>query len=371
MTVVEPASRSDQPLVDEALLGQLVGQVISDVGGALTAPLALLGDRLGLFRMMAEKEVVTSAELAAHSGCVERYVREWLLTMAAAGYVQHLAGEPGADDPATARYRLTPEQAEVFTNQDSPAYVVGAFQNLTAATRALDRLTEAFRTGAGMGWHEHHSDMFEGTERFFRPGYLAHLTTDWIPAITGMAQRLAEGARAADIGCGFGASTIILAQAYPATRWTGFDYHQESIDAATRRATRAGDPDNLEFRCGTASEVSGRYDFIAFFDCLHDMPDPVDALRTARSALAQDGAVMLVEPMSWDTVGEALNPLGRLLSGASLLICLPSGLSEPPAMGLGNQAGPARTCELAREAGFGTARVATSTPFNLVYELRP
>lgn len=371
MTVVEPASRSDQPLVNEALLEQLIGQVIADVGGALTAPLALLGDRLGLFKALADKGPLTAAALASESGCVERYVREWLLTMAAAGYVAHLAGEPGSEEPATARYRLTPEQTQAFTNPDSPAYVVGAFQNLTAATRALDRLTEAFRTGAGMGWHEHHSDMFEGTERFFRPGYLAHLTTEWIPALSGMTERLTQGVRAADIGCGFGASTIILAQAYPASRWTGFDYHQPSIDAATRRAASTGGLSNLDFRCGSAAEVRGRYDFITFFDCLHDMPDPVGALKTARTTLAEDGAVMLVEPMSWDTVGETLNPLGRLLSGASLLICLPSGLSEPPATGLGNQAGPARTCELARQAGFGTARVATSTPFNLVYELRP
>jgi 2-polyprenyl-3-methyl-5-hydroxy-6-metoxy-1,4-benzoquinol methylase len=357
--------------VDPAALEALLGRVIADAGGALTTPLALLGDRLGLFRSLAEGGPMTSAELAGVGGLSERYVREWLLAMAAAGYVTHLAGEPGADQPATASYRLSPEQTEAFTNPDSPAYVAGAFQNLTAATRMLDRLTEAFRTGAGIGWHEQHEDMFVGTERFFRPGYLANLTSSWIPALDGVRARLEAGARAADVGCGLGASTIILASAFPATRWTGFDYHQPSVELARARAADAGAAENLSFQVAAAGELTGEYDFITFFDCLHDMPDPIGALRAARAALAHDGTVMLVEPMGWDTVGDALNPLGRLLAGASLLVCLPSGLSGPPAAGMGNQSGPARTCAVAAEAGFGSARVATSTPFNLVYELRP
>jgi SAM-dependent methyltransferase len=249
--------------------------------------------------------------------------------------------------------------------------VAGAFQNLTAATRVLDRLTEAFRTGAGIGWHEHHGDMFEGTERFFRPGYLANLTSMWIPALTGVEGRLKGGGRVADVGCGLGASTVIMAQAYPASSFVGVDYHQDSIELAKERAQAAGVADRVEFRVAGATDLDGTYDFIAFFDCLHDMPDPLGALRAARAAVADTGSVMLVEPMSWDNVADGLNPLGRLLAGASLLVCLPSGLSRPPAAGLGNQAGPARTKELAREAGFSDARVATATDFNLVYELRP
>ncbi|HEY2203628.1 MAG TPA: class I SAM-dependent methyltransferase [Pseudonocardia sp.] len=374
MTATEPAGPTAEPRdeVDPARLEQLLGTVIVDVGGALSTPLVLLGDRLGLFRAMAGGDAMNATDLAAAAGgLAERYVREWLLTMAAAGYVTHLAGEPGAEDPATARYRLGPEQRAAFTDPDSPAYVAGAFQNLTAATRMLDRLTGAFRSGAGIGWHEQHEDMFEGTERFFRPGYLAHLTESWIPALDGVPDRLRAGARAADVGCGLGASTIIMARAYPATRWTGFDYHRPSIELARARAAEAGGLDNLTFEVALAEELGRGYDFVTFFDCLHDMPDPVGALRTARAALADDGVVMLVEPMGWDTVGEALNPLGRLLAGASLMVCLPSGLSGPPAAGMGNQSGPARTCEVAGQAGFGTARVATSTPFNLVYELRP
>ncbi|MBB6380695.1 SAM-dependent methyltransferase [Pseudonocardia eucalypti] len=365
MTATESA-----PVVNPEALEQLVGQVIADAGGALTLPLALLGDRLGLFTTLASSGPVDPAALAARTGLSERYLREWLLAMAAAGYVTYDDGEG-----ETARYRLSAEQAEAFTNPDSPAYVIGACQNLTAATRMLDRLTDAFRTGEGIGWHEHHPDMFVGTERFFRPGYLAHLTGEWIPALTGVPERLTAGGRVADVGCGLGASTIIMAQAYPASEFIGVDYHGPSIELARTRAAEAGVADRVDFRVAGASDLvadpAGGYQLIAFFDCLHDMPDPLGALRAARAAVADDGRVMLVEPMSWDRVGDALNPLGRLLAGASLLVCLPSGLSGPPGAGLGNQAGPRRTCELAREAGFSDARVATSTDFNLVYELSP
>lgn len=372
MTVNESVSSqaADQRAVDPAALEQLIGQVISDAGGALILPLALLGDRLGLFTAIASGGPVTAAELARRTGLNERYLREWLLAMAAAGYVTY-AGADGDPSPRAARYRLSPEQAEAFTNPDSPGYVAGGFQNLTAATRMLDRLTEAFRTGAGIGWHEQHPDMFEGTERFFRPGYLANLTTSWIPSLTGVEARLTAGARVADVGCGFGASTIIMAKAYPNSTFEGVDYHEPSIEAARSRAARAGVADRVTFRVAGAADLSGAYDLIAFFDCLHDMPDPLSALRAARAALAADGSVMLVEPMSWDNVEEALNPLGKVMAAASTFVCLPSGLSADPAYGLGNQAGPARTGEIAREAGFSDARVAAATDFNLVYELRP
>jgi 2-polyprenyl-3-methyl-5-hydroxy-6-metoxy-1,4-benzoquinol methylase len=367
-------SAAGRPAVDPDALMELIGRVIADAGGALILPLAMLGDRLGLFSALASGGPATSAELAERTGLTERYLREWLLAMAAAGYVTYEdvgGGADGGRSAASARYRLSPEQAEAFTNPESPGYVAGAFQNLTAATRVQDRLTEAFRTGAGIAWHEQHEDMFEGTERFFRPGYLANLASSWIPSLAGAEKRLADGARVADVGCGFGASTIIMAQAYPNSTFEGVDYHRPSIDAARGRAAAAGVAERVTFRVAGAADLSGSYDLITFFDCLHDMPDPAGALRAARAATADGGGVMLVEPMGWDSVEEAINPLGKLMAAASTLICLPSGLSAAPAYGLGNQAGPARTCELARDAGFSEARIAAATDFNLVYELRP
>jgi 2-polyprenyl-3-methyl-5-hydroxy-6-metoxy-1,4-benzoquinol methylase len=373
MTTIEPGETAAEA-VDPDALNELLGRWIGDAGGLVTFSLALIGDRLGLFAALGSGGPATAAELADRTGLSERYLREWLLGMAAAGYVSYEGSAPGADDQGSARsarYRLTPEQAEAFTNPDSPAYVAGGFQNLTAATRAVDRLTEAFRTGAGMGWHEHHEDMFKGTERFFRPGYLANLTSLWIPSLTDAERMLTDGALVADVGCGLGASTIIMAQAYPNSRFEGIDYHQPSIDLATQRAADAGVSDRVRFGVAGASDLDGRYDLVTFFDCLHDMPDPAGALRAARAVIAEGGSVMLVEPASWDTVTEMLNPVGKVFAGASLLICLPSGLSAPPATGLGNQAGPARTCQLARDAGFTVARIAATTDFNRVYELRP
>lgn len=365
MTATNPSNAVD--VVDSEKLEELLHQVVADVGAAMTVPLALIGDRLGLFTELADGGPMTAERLADRTGLVERYVREWLLAMATTGYVTYDGGDT---DPATARYRLSPEQAEVFTDTESPAYIAGAFQNLTAATRILDRLTEAFRTGEGVGWHEHHEDLFLGTERFFRPSYLANLTTTWIPALPGVEEKLRTGARVADVGCGLGASTIIMAREYPQSTFVGIDYHAPSIVLAQHRAAEADVSDRVSFRTAGAADLEGAFDLIAFFDCLHDMPDPVGALSAARSALADDGAVMLVEPMSWDTIEETLNPLGRLLAGASTWICLPSGLSAEPAYGLGNQAGPAKTCALGREAGFSVAREAVATDFNRVYELR-
>jgi len=377
MTPDEPALDRSAP--DPDALEALIGQVITDAGGALIVPLALLGDRLGLFSALASAGPATAEVLAQRTGLSERYLREWLRAMAAAGYITYLGSDSGQDADAddgdrsarSARYQLSPEQSEAFTNPDSPGYVSGAFQNLTAATRALDRLTEAFRTGAGIAWHEQHPDMFEGTERFFRPGYLANLTSSWIPSLTGAEKTLADGGQVADIGCGFGASTIIMAQAYPNSTFEGLDYHRPSVEAARDRAAAAGVASRVTFRVAGADELTGRYDLITFFDCLHDMPDPLGALRAARAALVPGGSVMLVEPMAWDSVADGLNPLGKVFAAASTFVCLPSGLSAAPAYGLGNQAGPARTREVARVAGFSAAGVAASTDFNLVYELRP
>lgn len=348
-------------------LEQLLGQVVGDLGGALTAPLVLIGDRLGLFEALRDGAPVTAAELAERTGTSARYLQEWLLAMAASGYVDHL----GRDHLGVDQYALSPEQTELFTHPDSPAYVAGGFQNLTAATRNLDRLTEAFRTGEGMGWHEHHPDMFEGTERFFRPSYLADLTSSWIPAFEGLEERLRQGARVADVGCGFGTSTRIMAEAYPTSTFEGSDYHQPSIDHARQAAQAAGLGDRARFDIAGAADLTGHYDLVTLFDCLHDMPDPLGALQAVRRAVRDDGWVLLVEPLSGDRVEDAFNPVGRLYAAASALICLPSGLSAEPRTGLGNQAGPARTLALAEQAGFTRAREAARTPFNIIYELRP
>ena len=348
--------------VDGDRLGALLGQVVGDLGAVVTAPLVLLGDRLGLWTALSGAGTVTAADLAATTALSERYLREWLLAMAASHYVEH-RGDEG--------YELSPEQAELFVHADGEAFVIGGFQNMTAATRSLDRLEEGFRSGGGMGWHEHHPDMFEGTERFFRPGYLAHLVSDWVPALPGLADRLEQGGRVADVGCGLGASTRILAEAYPQATLVGLDYHASSVRAAQDKAAAAGLADRVSFVVAGAQDLTGTYDLVAMFDCLHDMPDPLAALQAVRAAVADDGWVMLVEPISGDSVEDALNPVGRLFAGASVLICLPSGLSDEPRAGLGNQAGPARTLALAERAGFTRTREATRTPFNIIYELRP
>lgn len=352
---------TDRPL-DQARVEQLLGCVVSDLGGAWTAPLVRIGDRLGLFTAMAEGETTTPDALAERTGTAVRYVAEWLLAMAASGYVEHRG-----DD----RYGLTPEQAALFTDQDNPAYVAGGFQLQTAGVRAADRLAEAFRTGEGMGWHEHHEDLFEGTERFFRPGYLAHLTSEWIPALTGLEDRLRGGAQVADVGCGLGASTVIMAQSYPASSFVGLDYHEQSIALARERAHAAGLTDRVRFDVVPADRLTGHYDLVTLFDCVHDMPDPLGALQAVRRGVRDDGWVLMVEPMSGDRVEDSLNPVGRLYAAASVFLCLPSGLSAEPRAGLGNQVGPARTLALAEQAGFTRTREATRTPFNIVYELRP
>ena len=352
---------TDRP-IDMDRLEQLVGQVVVDLGGAWVAPLVRIGDRLGLFTALAEGGTATPDALAERTGTAPRYVAEWLLAMAASGYVEHRG-----DD----RYGLSPEQAALFVDQDSPAYVAGGFQLLTAGVRAADRLGEAFRTGEGMGWHEHHEDLFEGTERFFRPSYLAHLTTEWIPALTGLEERLRGGAQVADVGCGLGASTRIMAQAYPASFFVGLDYHEQSIALARERAEAAGLTDRLRFDALPADRLTGHYDLVTLFDCVHDMPDPLGALQAVRRGVRDDGWVLMVEPISGDLVEDALNPVGRLYAAASVFLCLPSGLSAEPRTGLGNQVGPARTLALAEQAGFQRAREAARTPFNIVYELRP
>jgi len=361
------------PQLDMDKLNAFMGRAVGDMGAAMHAVLVLIGDRLGLFTALAAAGPATAGQLAERTGLAERYLREWLLAMAAAGYVTYAAGGgSGPEAKRAARYRLSPEQAEAFTNPDSPAYIAGLVQSVTAATRIVDRLTDAFRTGEGIPWHEYHDDKFEGMERNFLPHYTASLTSEWIPSLAGVEERLVRGARVADVGTGFGAPTIIMARAYPNSTFTGIDSHGPSIEKARERAAAAGVADRVTFRVADSSDLGGTYDFIAFFDSLHDMADPATALRNAHAALAPGGSVMLVEPVSWDTVEETLSaPQARLAAGSSLLVCLPSGLSGEPAYGLGNQSGPARILQLAKEAGFGHARVTTSDRRNQVFDLAP
>ena len=344
-------------------LNEFVGKAVGDLGATLTAALVVVGDKLGLYKAMAASGPLTSAELAKKTNTTERYVREWLNAQAAAGYVMY--------DAAKGKYYLTEEQAEALSNEESPACVLGGFQAMIAAGKAVPKVMEGFRTGKGVGWHEHDPDLFMGTERFFRPGYNANLVGSWIPALEGVQAKLEKGARVADVGCGHGASTIIMAKAYPKSKFWGFDYHKPSIVAATKRAQAAGLGDRVTFEVASAKEYPGKFDFVAHFDCLHDMGDPVGAAAHVRESLEPDGTWMLVEPFANDKVEDNLNPVGRVFYSASTLICTPASLSQEVGAALGAQAGEARLREVATRAGFTRFRRATQTPFNLVLEARP
>jgi SAM-dependent methyltransferase len=334
-------------------LDDLVGKVVADAAATFTGTLVRLGDELGLWRALAAGPA-DPAELAARAGIGERYAAEWLPGVAAAGYAAY--------DPRTGTYALTPEQATVFADDTSPVFLTGLY---------LPALAGRWRAGTGFGWHEHHDDLFTGTERFFRPGYAANLPDAWLPALDGVVAKLRAGARVADVGCGHGTSTVVIADAFPATRLWGFDYHAGSIERAAELAKRAGVDDRVAFAVAPAGAIGGGpYDLICLFDSLHDMGDPVAVLAHLRGQLAPDGTVMLVEPNAGDAVADNLNPVGQLFYAASATICVPGGLSQAPGRPLGAQAGPARTLAAAREAGFGRVREADRTPFNLVYELR-
>ena len=348
--------------VDQAKLEQFVGKALGDIGSALTASLVVIGDKLGLYRAMAGAGPMTSKEIAAKTDTNERSVREWLNAQAAAGYVEY--------DAASGRYTLPPEQAVALVDEESPACVLGGFQGMTAAMRAEPKVAAAFKSGKGVGWHEHDPNLFQGTERFFRPGYNANLVSTWIPALEGVREKLDKGARVADVGCGFGASTIIMAKAFPRSKFVGFDYHPASIESARERAARAGVGDRVRFEVAAAKDYPGEYDLVAFFDCLHDMGDPVGAAKHVRSSLAEGGTWMLVEPFAHDRVEENLNPIGRVFYSVSTLVCTQASLSQEVGLALGAQAGEARLKGVLKEAGFAQVRRATETPFNIVLEAR-
>jgi SAM-dependent methyltransferase len=342
--------------VDPVKLNEFAGKMVGDLGAAMSAVLVVLGDKLGLYRELAAGPA-TPAELARRSGTAERYVREWLAAQAAAGYAGY--------DPATGRYALSPEQAMVFADEGGPAFMAGAFEIVASMFRDEPKLSEAFRSGKGVGWHEHDACLFRGTERFFRPGYEAHLVPEWIPALDGVQRKLERGARIADVGCGHGASTIVLAKAFPNSRFFGFDYHAPSIERARKAAAEAGVADRTQFAVAAAKEFPGTdYDLVAFFDCLHDMGDPVGA------ALSPDGTWLIVEPFAHDRVEDNFNPVGRIFYAASTMVCTPASLSQDVGLGLGAQAGEARLRDVIAAGGLTRFRRATETPFNLVLEAR-
>jgi SAM-dependent methyltransferase len=355
----------EQPVeVDGDKLMEFVFRAVGEVGATLNSALVVLGDKLGLYRAMAGAGPLAPAELAERTGTAERYVREWLNAQAAGGFVDY--------DPDSGRYTLPPEQTVALTDSDSPAYLPGFFQIAIGSVLDSPKIIEAARTGAGLGWHEHGPDVFDGCERFFRPGYNANLISGWLPALDGVVAKLERGAHVADVGCGHGSSTILMAQAYPNSTFVGSDYHGGSIETARQRAETAGVADRVRFEVEPASAYSGRdYDLVTMFDCLHDMGDPVGAARHVHGTLKPDGTWMIVEPQAGDRVEENLNPVGRAYYSFSTLLCTPASLSQGVGLALGAQAGQARIDDVTKTGGFTRFRRAAETPFNLVYEVRP
>ncbi|MFZ0667206.1 MAG: class I SAM-dependent methyltransferase [Acidimicrobiales bacterium] len=357
-TTQEPAA------VDVDKLMSFVFRAVDEVGATLNTALVVMGDKLGLYKALAQAGPLTSSELAAKTGTSERYVREWLNAQAAGGFVEY--------QPEEGRYSLPPEQAVALTDESSPAYLPGIFQIALGSVLDSPRISEAARSGDGIGWHDHVHDVHEGCERFFRPGYNAHLVAEWLPALDGVVAKLESGAKVADVGCGHGASTVLMAQAFPASTFVGSDYHEGSITTARTRADEAGVADHVTFEVAPAESYPGKgYDLVTMFDCLHDMGDPAGAARHVRESLAEDGTWMIVEPAAGDRVEENLNPVGRAYYGFSTLLCTPSSLSQPVGLALGAQAGEARIRDIVTSAGFSRFKRVAGTPFNMVFEARP
>jgi SAM-dependent methyltransferase len=349
--------------LDMTKLEAFIGQFVTDLGATVHTGMVVIGEKLGLYKALADRPM-TSAQLAAKTETDERYLREWLSSQAAGGYISY--------DEKTGMFSMNAVQAFTMATEDSPAYLPGAFELALGSLAAVPRITESFRTGAGMGWHEHVDGVFHGCEKFFRPGYAANLVASWIPALSGVKEKLEAGARVADVGCGKGASTLLLAQAFPRSRFFGFDAHDKSIEAARESARRNGVADRVTFEVSKAKDFPGTaYDVVAFFDCLHDMGDPAGAAAHVRHSLAKDGTWMIVEPFANDQLKDNLNPVGRIYYSLSTLLCTPCSRSQEVGLCLGAQAGEKRIREVVASAGFRQFRRASETPFNIVYEAQP
>lgn len=350
--------------IDQERLHEQLGKAIVDFGATYHAALTVIGDKLGLYKTLAASGPLTPAGLAEKTGTAERYVREWLSCQAAGGYVTY--------DPATKEFSLSEEQAFMLADETSPAFVPGAFQVAVSAVLSQQEIEERFRNGEGFGWHEHDHGMFEGTERFFRPSYAANLVSSWIPSLDGVEEKLRKGALVADVGCGHGASTILMAKTYPKSTFIGYDYHKASIEWARKAAADAGVSGNTSFEVSASKDYPGTdFDLVTFFDCLHDMGDPAGASAHVLKSLAKDGTWMIVEPFANDNLEDNLNPVGRAYFGASTLICTPASLAQEVGTALGAQAGEAKLREVVTKGGFTRFRRATETPFNLIIEARP
>jgi SAM-dependent methyltransferase len=342
-----------------AFMGKLVG----DLGAMMSVGPMLIGEKLGLYKTLATKGPMSPADLAKATNTNERYVREWLCSQAASSFVEY--------DPATGNFSMTEEKAAALAHEGSPVYFLGAIELAVAMMKSEPKILEAFRSGDGVGWHEHDACLFRGTERFFRPGYMRHLLTEWIPALNGVKEKLEAGANVADVGCGHGASTILMAQAFPKSHFYGYDYHEPSIVNAKAAAAKAGVADRTTFEVASAKNYPAKdYALVAFFDCLHDMGDPAGASKHVHSTLAADGAWMVVEPFAGDKVEDNLNPVGRVYYSASTFLCTPASKSQEVGLALGAQAGEARLKKVIAEGGFSHIRRAAETPFNIVLEAR-
>jgi 2-polyprenyl-3-methyl-5-hydroxy-6-metoxy-1,4-benzoquinol methylase len=349
--------------INQETLNNFLGKMLGDLGAVASGALVLLGDRLGLYKAMQAGGKQTAAELARRTNTRERYVLEWLSAQAAAGYVEY--------DKVTDQFYLTPEQEAIFADEDSPAFMAGAFEVMASLWLDEPKVSEAFRSGKGLGWHDHSLCLFRGTERFFRPGYNANLISAWLPALNGVVEKLERGARVADVGCGHGASTILMARAFPKSHFTGFDYHGPSVEQAQKSAEASGVSENVRFEVASAKTYPGTYDLVTFFDCLHDMGDPVGAAGHVRQSLNPDGTWMIVEPSAADQLSGNLNPVGRVYYAASTMICTPASLSQEVGLGLGAQAGEMKLRQVVTAGGFSHFRRAADTPFNMVLEARP
>lgn len=351
-------------LINQTKLESFVGQIVNDMAASMSGVMVNIGHKLGFYKAMAGAGPMTPAELAQKTNTRDRYVLEWLNNQAAGGYVTY--------SPATRTYELPDEHAMVLANPNSPVFMASGFDTISSMWLDEDKVVDAFLSGKGIGWHEHHHRLFCGTEAFFRTGYRFHLTTQWIPALDGVDAKLKAGAKVADVGCGHGASTIVMALAYPNSTFFGFDYHEKSVETARQRAQDAGVAERVKFEVKSAKNFPGSdYDLVCFMDCLHDMGDPVGAAKYTRQALASDGTVLLVEPFAGSNIEDNFNPVGRLFYAASTAVCTPCSLSQEVGLGLGAQAGERRLSEVMALAGFTHFRRATQTPFNLILEAKP